>query len=129
MTSTKPTVIVGTADDDLMILKPGQWALAGDGQDTIVGVGSGSFGIRFDNSPGPVVIRADNKRVVADGFVNRDKIIGINAFVGSPFDDFIRGSGNTNEVFGDAFAPTLGNDTYIGGGGFDTVVYFATSAN
>ena len=129
MTSTKPTVIVGTADDDLMILKPGQWALAGDGQDTIVGVGSGSFGIRFDNSPGPVVIRADNQRVVADGFVNRDKIIGINAFVGSPFDDFIRGSGNTNEVFGDAFAPTLGNDTYIGGGGFDTVVYFATAAN
>lgn len=119
----------GTSADDLIILNDGEWAVAGDGQDTIVGLGWGSFGIRFDNSPGPVVIRADNQRVVADGFVNRDKILGINAFVGSPFSDYIQGSGNANEVFGDASAPTVGNDTYIGGGGFDTVVYFATSAN
>jgi len=128
MTSDKPLVIFGTPSDDVIVLKPGQWAIAGDGQDTIVGFGVGTFGVRFDNSPSPVVIRADNQRVVADGFVNRDKIIGINAFVGSPFSDYLRGS-NANETFGDANAATAGNDTYVGGGGFDSVVYFAAASN
>lgn len=128
MTSDKPLVIFGTPSDDVIVLKPGQWAIAGDGQDTIVGFGVGTFGVRFDNSPSPVVIGAANQRVVADGFVNRDKIIGINAFVGSPFSDYLRGS-NANETFGDANAATAGNDTYVGGGGFDSVVYFAAASN
>lgn len=120
------TVKSGSSTDDLIVLFPGEWALAGDGQDTIVGSGYGSFGVRFDNSPAGVTIRADDRRVVADGFGNRDKLYGINAFVGSPFSDYIRG-GPGNVTFGDAQAPTGGNDTYVGGQGYDTVVYFDTA--
>jgi Ca2+-binding RTX toxin-like protein len=61
--------------------------------------------------------------VAADGFGNRDKLYGINAFVGSPHSDYIR-DGYADSIFGDSGAPTGGNDTYVGGGGFDTVVYF-----
>ena len=117
------TVITGTSADDLITLSPGQWVVAGDGQDTIVGSGYGSFGVRFDDSPAAVTVRADDRRVVADGFGNRDKIYGINAFVGSPFSDYIRG-GSGNVSFGDSQAPTGGNDTYVGGQGYDNVVYF-----
>ena len=108
------TVKSGSSTDDLIVLFPGEWALAGDGQDTIVGSGYGSFGVRFDNSPAGVTIRADDRRVVADGFGNRDKLYGINAFVGSPFSDYIRG-GPGNVTFGDAQAPTGGNDTSLAG--------------
>jgi hypothetical protein len=115
--------VQGTSGDDLITLSPGQWAVAGDGHDTVVGSGYGSFGVRFDNSPEGVVVRADVRRVVADGFGNRDKIYGINAFIGSRFSDYIRG-GPGNVTFGDPSAPTGGNDTYVGGQGYDTVVYF-----
>jgi len=118
--------IDGTPRDDLITLSAGQWAVAGDGHDTIVGSGYGSFGVRFDNSPAGVTVRADDRRVVADGFGNRDKLYGINAFVGSPYSDYIRG-GPGNVTFGDAQAPTGGNDTYVGGQGYDTVVYFDTA--
>ena len=61
-----------------------------------MGSGYGSFGVRFDNSPAGVTVRADDRRVVADGFGNRDKLYGINAFVGSPFSDYIRGGPATS---------------------------------
>lgn len=121
-----PVVIRGSAGDDLITLSPNQWAVAGNGHDTIVGNGYGTFGVRFDDSPSGVVVLAEPgrlSRVAADGFGNRDKLYGINAFVGSPHSDYIR-DGYADSIFGDSGAPTGGNDTYVGGGGFDTVVYF-----
>jgi hypothetical protein len=45
-------VIRGSAGDDLITLSPNQWAVAGNGHDTIVGNGYGTFGVRFDDSRG-----------------------------------------------------------------------------
>jgi Ca2+-binding RTX toxin-like protein len=116
----------GPADDQIS-LSPGSWVISSSGYDTIVGKGYGSFGIRFDDSPKAVNVRADWGRVENDGWGFQDRLYGVNAFIGSPFNDYIRGQ-NTDEQFGDAWAFTKGNDTYVGGGGYDVVNYFGAAS-
>lgn len=114
--------VFGGTGSDQITLSPGKWAIGGAGYDQIEGIGLGSFGIRFDNSPKGINLRADWGRVEDDGFGFRDLIRGVNAFFGSPFDDYIRGSGS-DEIFGSSVDVSKGNDTYSGGGGFDVLVY------
>ena len=110
------------AGDDQVLLKPGAWAVPSKGFDQIIGEGLGQFGIRFDDSPAAVNLRADWGRVENDGWGYADLLLGVNAFIGSPHNDYIHGTW-ADEQFGDARALTGGNDTYIGGGGYDSVVY------
>jgi len=51
----------------------------------------------------------------------------VNAYIGSPFNDRIYGRW-ADEMFGSDEQAPQGNDTYIGGGGFDVVRYFGNAA-
>lgn len=115
------------AGDDQIILNDGAWAIPSKGFDQIIGQGVGRFGIRFDDSPSAVNVRADWGRVENDGWGYGDLLLGVNAFVGSPYNDYIHGTW-ADEQFGSAAAYTQGNDSYVGGGGYDSVVYFGQSA-
>jgi len=118
---TKP-VNTGSGNDQI-ILKPGAWAIPSRGFDNVIGNGLGTFGIRFDDSEAGITLRADWDRVENDGWGFQDQLSGVNAFIGGPFNDYIRGR-NSDEQFGDGQNYTKGNDTYVGGGGYDTVVYY-----
>jgi hypothetical protein len=126
LTSTYSVARSGKSND-YIILTPGKWAVAGLGNDTITSAGFGVFGIKYDESPNAVKIDA-SKGTVEDGYGNIDSIKGINAFWGSTYDDTIIGS-SANEYFGTPYYGGSGNDTYIGGGGFDVVVYFSKSSD
>jgi len=121
-------VVLGGAGSDKIVLSAGKWAMGGAGYDQIQGYGYGSFGIRFDNSPKAVTVRADWGRVEDDGFGFKDALQGVNAYIGSPFNDYINGRW-ADEIFGSEDQPPQGSDTYIGGGGFDVVRYFANSSD
>ncbi|NBP41089.1 MAG: hypothetical protein EBV34_22220, partial [Betaproteobacteria bacterium] len=60
--------------------------------------------------------------VLNDGFGSKDRIEGFNAYIGSPQSDYIQGH-QGNEIFGSALYPPKGDDTYVGGGGYDIVLY------
>jgi len=108
--------------NDTIVLTAGKVAVGGAGNDTITSIGYGVFGIKYDESPKGVVIDA-SKGTVDDGYGNTDSIRGVNSFFGSAYDDLILGS-SANEYFGTwAYEPS-GNDSYIGGGGYDIVQYF-----
>lgn len=113
--------------NDSIVLTAGKWAVGGDGNDRVTSVGYGIFGIAYNDSPSAVSIDATNG-TVHDGYGSIDSIRGINAFFGSNYDDLIVGSG-ANEYFGSASYESSGNDTYIGGGGFDVVLYFSKSSD
>ena len=109
--------------DDLIILVDGKVAVAGLGNDTVIGVGVGIKSLKYDESPSGVEVDVVNG-IAKDGYGTFDKFRGINSFFGSSFSDFFRGS-KANEIFGSQFYIPQGNDTYIGGGGFDVVYYFS----
>lgn len=113
--------------NDSIALTNGKWAVGGSGNDTITSIGFGIFGILYDDSPNAVSIDATNG-TVQDGFGTVDSIRGINAFFGSNFDDLIVGSA-ANEYLGSSIYAPAGNDTYIGGGGYDVVIYFSNSTD
>ncbi len=98
--------------------------LGGPGADTLDG-GPGFDGAVYSDAPGPVTVNlATGRSSGADG---QDVLIDIEVIYGSAFDDLL---------IGNALAPTaanpfdmnyfnggLGNDTLIGGGGYDLAAY------
>ena len=78
---------------DEVIIKAGQWVIPGSGFDSIRGIGIGLFGVSYADSPAGIDIRADWGRTENDGWGHQDQLLGINAFIGSAFNDSIRGTG------------------------------------
>ena len=87
-----------------------------EGNDTIDGSAGGPTRVSFQSSPTGVVVdllmgQAD------DGFGGKDRLIGVDAVLGSTFDDRLTGDGGPNNLSGEA-----GNDSLAGGKGNDTLV-------
>ena len=113
--------------NDTIYLTSGKWAVGGAGDDTITSIGYGMFGVKYDESTKGISLDA-LKGTVQDGYGNVDTIRGINAFFGSAYDDLFLGS-TANEYFGSWAYDPSGNDSYIGGGGYDIVLYFSKSTD
>ena len=73
--------------DDLIILVDGKVAVAGLGNDTVIGVGVGIKSLKYDESPSGVEVDVVNG-IAKDGYGTFDKFRGINSFFGSSFSDF-----------------------------------------
>ncbi len=114
--------IAGSAGSDRIEFVAGYTVLAGPGYDAIRGLGSGEKTMSFINANGPVKVRVGWSSVENDGFGFRDRIEGINAFTGGPYNDFFEGDPGV-QSFGSKTLPPQGNDTYEGGGGIDVVRY------
>ncbi len=91
----------------------------GAGNDTIDG-GDGRDNVIYDNDYGSIaptgkgVVVNLATGVATDNWGNIDKLVGIEAVVGSRYGDFITGSAGDNDLFGQD-----GNDTLAGGDGND----------
>ena len=119
--NTTPTVSAGDGSDQIFMVA-GQVLLAGAGHDLIRGVGYGEKSLSFAQATGPVIVRLDRSSAESDGFGYRDRLEGINVLIGGPYNDFFQGDASS-QIFGSNTVLPLGNDTYIGGGGIDTVRY------
>jgi len=86
------------------------------GDDTIIG--NGNTRIQYSNSTGPVTVDFVLGTATADASVGTDHFTGVNAVMGSMFDDTLKGSANNENFMGLA-----GNDFIDGRGGFDTAQY------
>ena len=108
--------------------------LAGDGKDTILGSvgddyvhGGGGFD-RLDLSAAETGLKVDLHGHSATG-MGKDTVWGIEAVIGSKFDDVFKGDLRANDLVGgagnDAFRGLGGNDTFTGGDGSDTYTWLA----
>lgn len=97
-------VVRGDSGDDRIV--------AGEGDDHYIG-GSGFDTLDFSNATGGVVVDLNGHSATGMG---NDKIEGIEAVVGSKFDDALKGNKGDNAIDGGA-----GNDVIRGLGGADTL--------
>ena len=91
----------------------------GDGDDTLIG-GPGGDVVTYEDASGPIDL--DLELGTATG-VGSDALSGIEAVIGSFFDDALRGDDGDN-----AFAGGDGNDLIDGRGGTDQAAYFDARA-
>jgi Ca2+-binding RTX toxin-like protein len=115
-------VLIGGTGDDYLIGRGGADRLdGGAGFDTASYEGSAA-GVSID------LARTSQTGGDAEG----DVLIGIEAVVGSSWDDVLRGSGGNDSFFGgagnDLFEGRLGADTLVGGDGVDTATYVNSNA-
>lgn len=96
----------------------------GMGDDTIVGNGNTEVSFNFNSATAGVVV--DLKAGTAESaWSGSDELYGaFSSVTGTKFDDVIRGDNIL--LGGDTFTGLAGNDTYIGGGGFDGILYSAS---
>ncbi|QDW47974.1 hypothetical protein FFI89_032165 [Bradyrhizobium sp. KBS0727] len=86
------------------------------GDDTIIG--NGNTRIQYSNSTAAVNVDFVLGTATGDASVGTDHFTGVNAVMGSMFDDTLKGSGNNETFMGLA-----GNDFIDGRGGFDIAQY------
>ncbi|WP_398483389.1 beta strand repeat-containing protein, partial [Tardiphaga sp.] len=89
------------------------------GDDTITG--NGNTRLAFSNATAGVTVNIATGNANGDASVGHDTFTGVNAVMGSMFDDIITGSGNTSST--ETFTGLAGNDIIDGGGGFDIAAY------
>ncbi|MDN5003916.1 VCBS domain-containing protein [Bradyrhizobium sp. GCM10027634] len=98
------------------------------GDDSITG--NGNTRLSFTNATAAVTVNIANGTASGDASVGHDTFTGVNAIMGSMFDDTIVGSGNTTSA--ETFTGLAGNDFIDGGSGFDISsynnIYFTTGA-
>ena len=140
--NARDETIKGLAGDDLVQAGAGNDRIfggdgndiidAGDGNDVIdagagadqINGGAGYDTVVFTGSP--VAVRADlESRVGQGGYAQGDTYIGIEALVGTDFNDILGGDAGDNRLEGGAGDDTLegraGNDWLLGGAGNDTL--------
>lgn len=109
--------VIRAGDGDDTVYAAYALVLGGRGDDHIVSIGEGTTVVYWDSTAGVTVNLGDG--TVRDGFGSVDRLQGIRAVHGSSHDDAMTGSG-ADEFFHGG----LGNNSYTGGGGYDTVSYF-----
>nr|WP_307188758.1 DUF4347 domain-containing protein [Massilia sp. PDC64] len=116
----------GTAGADSMSGGAGDDVLLGSaGNDTMDGGANGAYGDTVDYSAGPAGVTVNLATGTAtDNWGNTDTLVGIEHVNGSAFADMLTGSAGANW-----FRPGKGNDTVIGGGGDDVVMYEGISTS
>jgi Ca2+-binding RTX toxin-like protein len=126
------TQVHGGAGNDLLVGGEGwQGFDGGKGNDTLKG-GDGQDQARFVQSTAGVIVNlsaapitVSGKTVAAgtaaDGMGGTDTLVSMENVMGSPYDDYIRGSDDPS--YYQEFAGGAGKDTIIGGGGIDFVSY------
>ena len=119
--------ITGTADDDRLTGTAGADTIAGlGGDDVIVSSagddevdGNGGFDtLDFSDDPAGVTVNLGSGSAL-DGFGDSDTLSGIEAVIGSAFDDSMTGGGAAFE----RFYGGAGDDSFVGGAGTDLVTY------
>jgi Ca2+-binding RTX toxin-like protein len=115
-------LIGGPGDDELTGLDGDDYFDAGGGDDTIDG-GPGTFDmLDFWAAPAGVTANLQTNTATGDG---QDSLNGIEALLGSPFNDALSGDASTNFVFGsggnDNLAGNAGDDGLDGGEGTDSL--------
>lgn len=109
------TILADTGDDWIEAGAGDDFIDAGDGADQIFG-GEGFDTVTFENSD--VLVRADlASRVGQGGFAQGDVYAGIEALIGSAWNDILGGDEKDNTLEGRA-----GRDTIEGRGGDDTIL-------
>jgi Ca2+-binding RTX toxin-like protein len=116
--------LVGTSVADSMSGGGGDDILVGsDGNDTMDGGADGGSGDTVDYSAGTAGVTVNLQTGTAtDSWGKTDTLIGIEHITGSAYADTLIGSAGTNW-----FRPGKGNDTVIGNGGSDVVMYEGNS--
>jgi Ca2+-binding RTX toxin-like protein len=120
-------VLQGGEGDDLIDGGLGDDTLNGGGGFDTVTYAAATAGLR-------VSLDASGWQAVAG--LGRDRLIGVEAIIGSAFDDVLTGSGGANRLYGgigndrlaggagdDLLAGGAGDDVLIGGAGFDTASF------
>jgi len=109
--------IWGDVGNDQLFSQGGYDNLWGNaGNDTLDGRGEGAGWAIFANAPNGVTADLSTGSATGDG---TDKLIGIEALVGSDYDDTLIGDEQMNDFYGRG-----GDDSIDGGGNFDFVWYF-----
>ncbi len=128
--------ISGGGNNDLLDDGDGNDSVtAGDGNDTLLGSagdddlnGSGGFDT-LDLSAAETGLKVDLHGHTAMG-MGADTVWGVEAVIGSSFDDVFKGDKRDNAFFGgdgnDSFRGLGGNDTFTGGAGDDTYSWLAS---
>jgi Ca2+-binding RTX toxin-like protein len=116
--------LVGTAGADSMTGGTGDDVLVGSaGNDTMDGGADGAYGDTVDYSAGTAGVAVNlGTGTATDSWGNTDTLIGIEHITGTAYADTLIGSAGVNW-----FRPGKGNDTVIGGGGSDVVMYEGNS--
>jgi Ca2+-binding RTX toxin-like protein len=109
-------ILVGGAGNDRLVGDAGHDHLyGGDGVDTLIG-GAGYDYARYDDAAAGVTVSLALVGLQDTGAAGMDDLSGIEALVGSAFDDFLSGDVGGNEILGGA-----GNDQIFGAGGADAL--------
>ncbi|WP_048441015.1 calcium-binding protein [Caenimonas sp. SL110] len=106
----------GSGNDSIDGGEGDDYLQGGSGNDTLIG-GNGFDTVAFDGAFTGVVVNLATG-AVSDGQGGTDTISGIDAVNGTQFNDSLTGSTGTN-----FFRPGLGDDTIVGNGGSDVVMY------
>lgn len=97
----------------------------GAGDDTLIG-GSGFDTVTYAAAASGVAVSLDTTALQATGAEGRDRLLGVEALIGSAHDDTLIGSLIANVLTGGDGADILdggrGNDTLYGGSGNDTLI-------
>ena len=93
----------------------------GTGNDTILGYGQFWNHADYHASLGPIVANLATGVVTGGG--DTDTLVNVRSIFGTSSGDLITGDANYNR-----FAPGLGNDTVLGGGGSDVITYMNLTA-
>lgn len=121
---------IGTAGDDTLLGDagvntlhggPGNDVLEGRGAADLLSGGTGTDVASFEDATGPVMVLLREQR--AHGGAGADELASVEGAIGSPFDDYLEGSGTGNHLDGgpghDVLRGLGGADLLVGGDGSD----------
>ena len=124
----------GAGDDSISSAGGDDHLIGAAGNDVLIGGGGANDVVHYDAAPSAVTVNLNSG--TSSGGDGSDSISGVEAVVGSAFNDSLVGSSGVDAMYGmggndtisaaggnDYLFGGLGNDTLTGGGGFDYVYY------